>query len=255
MHAPTGFHHDRTLERDDLAGDPIAQFHAWLDEAENEGVLFPNAMALATADAEGRPSVRHVLLRGVDEQGFTFFTNLQSRKGHDLAENSHAALVFLWKQLDRQITVTGDVTPVDDAEADDYFASRPRDAQIGAWASAQSTVIDDREALDRRVAEFDERFRGAEVPRPPSWAATGCAPTRSSSGRAGRTGCTTGSATRARRPSPPAGASSGWPLRRRPAPRSSSSRPAGAPGSCARCSARSPPGTGRASRRGSRAAA
>lgn len=169
MHAPTGFHHDRTLERDDLAEDPIVQFRAWLDEAEDEGVLFPNAMALATADAEGRTSARHVLLRGVDEGGFTFFTNLQSRKGHDLAENPRAALVFLWKQLDRQITVTGDVTPVDDAEADDYFASRPRDAQIGAWASAQSTVIDDREALDRRVAEFDERFRGAEVPRPPYW--------------------------------------------------------------------------------------
>jgi len=169
MHAPTGFHHDRTLERDDLAGDPIVQFRAWLDDAEDEGVLFPNAMALATADAGGRPSVRHVLLRGVDDGGFTFFTNLQSRKGRDLADNPQAALVFLWKQLDRQITVTGDVTPVDDAEADDYFASRPRDAQVGAWASPQSAVIADREALDRLVAEFDERFRDAEVPRPPHW--------------------------------------------------------------------------------------
>jgi pyridoxamine 5'-phosphate oxidase len=126
-------------------------------------------MAVATADAGGRPSVRHVLLRGIDERGFTFFTNYDSRKGRQLAENEHAGLVFLWKLLDRQVNATGTAERVDPAESDAYFATRPREARLGAWASAQSSVLESREDLERRVAEADERFAGIEVPRPPNW--------------------------------------------------------------------------------------
>jgi pyridoxamine 5'-phosphate oxidase len=125
-------------------------------------------MALATAGADGRPSVRHVLLRGLDERGFQFFTNRKSRKGRQLEENPWGGLVFLWKELDRQVSVTGTVEPLPDDESDAYFAGRPRDAQLGAWASAQSSVIEGRETLDEAVAQADARFPG-EVPRPPHW--------------------------------------------------------------------------------------
>jgi pyridoxamine 5'-phosphate oxidase len=169
MDSPSGLHPDRTLDRDDLQPDPVAQFLEWLDDADRAGVAMPNAMALATADADAHPSVRHVLLRGADATGFTFFTNRESRKGRDLAVNPRAAAVFLWKELDRQITLAGRVEHVSDEGSDAYFASRPRDAQIGAWASDQSRPIAGRSELDRRVAEADERFRDAEVPRPPYW--------------------------------------------------------------------------------------
>jgi pyridoxamine 5'-phosphate oxidase len=169
MNAPSGFHDDLPLRREDLLDDPIEQFRRWLGDAESAGIPLPNAMAVATADAEGRPSVRHVLLRGVDERGFTFFTNYDSRKGRQLAENPHAGLVFLWKLLDRQVNATGTAERVDPVESDEYFATRPREARLGAWASAQSSVLDSREELERRVAEADERFAGVEVPRPPNW--------------------------------------------------------------------------------------
>ncbi|MGZ8567332.1 MAG: pyridoxamine 5'-phosphate oxidase [Actinomycetota bacterium] len=169
MQAPSGFHPDRTLERDDLHPDPLTQFRVWFDDADAEGLPLPNAMALATADAEGRPSVRHVLLRGVDERGFVFYTNHESHKGSDLDANPRAALVFLWKELDRQVTVSGRVERVSDEESDAYFASRPRDAQIGAWASPQSRPIPDRATLDHAVAEVDLRFEGRAVPRPSHW--------------------------------------------------------------------------------------
>ena len=168
MHAPSGFHDDRPLEREDLLADPIEQFRTWLRDAETAGVPLPNAMAVATADARGRPSVRHVLLRGVDERGFQFFTNRRSRKGIQLAENPWAGLVFLWKELDRQVNVAGPVSEVGDAESDAYFASRPRDAQLGAWASAQSEVIAGRDVLDAGLAAAEARFPG-DVPRPPHW--------------------------------------------------------------------------------------
>ena len=168
MGAPSGFHDDRPLERDDLLPDPIEQFRRWLADAETAGVALPNAMAVATADADGRPSVRHVLLRGIDERGFQFFTNRQSRKGRQLAENPWAGLVFLWKELDRQVSVTGPIQTLPDRESDAYFAARPRDAQLGAWASAQSSVIEGREVLDDAVAQAEARFPG-EVPRPPHW--------------------------------------------------------------------------------------
>jgi pyridoxamine 5'-phosphate oxidase len=168
MRAPSGFHEDRDLGRDDLDDDPIRQFARWLADAEEAGVPLPNAMGVATADREGHPSVRHVLLRGVDERGFTFFTNHESRKGRQLAENPHAGLVFLWKRLDRQVCVTGPVEPLGEEESDAYFATRPREAQLGAWASRQSEVLEAREDLDDRVAEADARYPG-EVPRPPHW--------------------------------------------------------------------------------------
>jgi pyridoxamine 5'-phosphate oxidase len=168
MQAPSGFHADRQLEPEDLGPDPIGAFAAWLAEAEATGVPLPNAMALATADADGRPSVRHVLLRGIDEHGFVFFTNQESRKGRQLAENAHVALVFLWKELDRQVSVTGRAEPIDDGASDAYFATRPRDAQIGAWASPQSATIHGRDDLVRRVADAEARFTDV-VPRPPFW--------------------------------------------------------------------------------------
>jgi pyridoxamine 5'-phosphate oxidase len=169
MNAPSGFHHDQPFEREDLLDDPIAQFHRWLDAAEGAGVPLPNAMVLATADARGRPSARNVLLRGLDERGFTFFTNYESRKGWQLAENPDVALVFLWKELDRQVNVTGAAERVSREESDGYFATRPREAQIGAWASPQSSVLQSREDLESRVDAVQERFAGVEVPRPPHW--------------------------------------------------------------------------------------
>ena len=169
MNAPTGFHDDRPLRRTDLLADPLDQFRTWLADAEAAGIPLPNAMAVATADARGRPSVRHVLLRGIDDRGFTFFTNYESRKGSQLAENPYAGLVFLWKVLDRQVNVTGAAERVGAAESDAYFATRPREARLGAWASAQSSVIESRDRLDESVAEVERRFAGGDVPRPPHW--------------------------------------------------------------------------------------
>jgi pyridoxamine 5'-phosphate oxidase len=162
-------HEHPSLDRSDLLDDPVAQFLSWLADAEASGIALPNAMALATAGADARPSVRHVLLRAADDRGFVFYTNHESRKGRQLAENPHAALVVLWRELDRQVSVTGRVDLAADDEADAYFATRPRGAQLGAWASPQSAMLDDRAELERRVAEAEERFRGADVPRPPQW--------------------------------------------------------------------------------------
>jgi pyridoxamine 5'-phosphate oxidase len=169
MRAASGFHPDRTLERDDLMNDPFAQFLRWLEDAEAEGVPLPNAMALATAGGDGRPSVRHVLLRGLDARGFVFYTNRDSRKGRELADNPNAALVFLWKELDRQVSIGGPVELVSDEESDAYFAGRPRDAQLGAWASSQSSVLESRAQLEHRLAEAEARYHGQDVPRPAFW--------------------------------------------------------------------------------------
>jgi pyridoxamine 5'-phosphate oxidase len=160
---------DGTLDRDDLDDDPLEQFRRWLGEAESAGLSLAQAVALATADAEGRPSIRHVMLRGVYDGGFVFYTNLASRKARDLAENPHASLVALWREQSRQVSAMGRVEPASDRESDAYFADRPRDAQLGAWASVQSSVLADRAELERRFAEEDERFRGRDVPRPPFW--------------------------------------------------------------------------------------
>jgi pyridoxamine 5'-phosphate oxidase len=157
------------LVEDDLAPTWLEQFERWLDEvARSERLVEPNAMVLATADAGCRPSARTVLLKGVDERGFVLYTNLESRKGRDALANPHAALVFDWIELGRQVVVTGAVERLSDAESDEYFSSRPRGSQIGAHASRQSSVIGSREELDEACAAATARHPG-EVPRPPYW--------------------------------------------------------------------------------------
>ena len=160
---------DRTLSREDLADDPLDQFRRWYDDAEAEGIPLPNAMALATCGADGKPSVRHVLLRGFDERGFFFYTNYESRKGRELAENPHAAITTLWKELDRQVCVSGEAARVSHEESYAYFRTRPREARLGAWASMQSEVIGSRQELHDRFGEFDARYPGEDVPLPPYW--------------------------------------------------------------------------------------
>jgi pyridoxamine 5'-phosphate oxidase len=149
--------------------DPIALFETWLREALKSEPNDANAMALATVDAEGTPDARMVLLKGVDERGFVFFTNLESAKGVQLAANPRAALLFHWKSLRQSVRVRGEIEPVDLAEADAYFATRARSAQIGAWASDQSRPMTDPLALERRIAEVALRFGLAKPPRPPHW--------------------------------------------------------------------------------------
>ena len=162
-------HHPGGLTEAELGLDPIARLVAWLDEARNAGVRFPEAAALATADPDGRPAVRHVLVKVVDERGLTFFTNRESRKGRQLAENPNAGLAFYWRELDRQVCVTGRASLVDDAESDAYFRTRPREARIGASASRQSRPVGSRDELEAAFAEIAARFPGDDVPLPPHW--------------------------------------------------------------------------------------
>jgi pyridoxamine 5'-phosphate oxidase len=180
------------LRREDLNSDPIKQFKRWFDDATNARAgglarkffirlyksvlqisgaepMEVNAMTLATADKSGRPSARVVLLKGVDERGFIFFTNYYSRKGRELAENSNAAIVFYWSDLERQVCVTGDVKRISREESETYFRSRPRGSRIGAWVSRQSEVITDRAVLDQCWEEFDSKYPGEDVPMPPNW--------------------------------------------------------------------------------------
>jgi len=152
-----------------MADDPFALFDTWFAEARASEINDSNAMALATVDATGQPSVRMVLLKGHDPRGFVFYTNRESRKGTDLAANPQAALLFHWKGLRRQVRVEGAVVQASDAESDVYFASRPRDSQLGAWASLQSRPLAARERFDERFAEVQARFAGGDVPRPPHW--------------------------------------------------------------------------------------
>ncbi len=149
--------------------EPYALFQDWLKEAERSEPNDPNAVALATADARGVPSVRMVLLKGVDARGFVFYTNTESRKGEQLLANHNAALCFHWKTLRRQVRVEGAVETVTDAEADAYFESRPRESRIGAWASLQSRPLEGRWELEKRVAQFAAKFGLGAVPRPPHW--------------------------------------------------------------------------------------
>jgi pyridoxamine 5'-phosphate oxidase len=149
--------------------DPFIQFADWFEEAKRSEPSDPNAMAVATATADGAPSVRILLLKGFDSRGFVFYTNFQSRKGQELQTNPRAALCFHWKSLQRQVRIEGRVEVVSDAEADVYYASRPRDSRIGAWASSQSRPLENREVLQARVAEFTERFGEGDIPRPEYW--------------------------------------------------------------------------------------
>ena len=151
-----------------MSTDPLTQFRAWYEHAVAAGVVEPEAMALATASADGAPSVRFVLLKGIDERGVEFFTNYESRKGSELIANPRAALAVLWKPLERQVRLEGAVEVLMPEESDAYFASRSRGSQLGAWASRQSEVIPDREWLEARLVEVGEAYPD-EVPRPPHW--------------------------------------------------------------------------------------
>lgn len=152
-----------------LPVDPLLGLRAWLDEAIAAQLREPHAMVLATAAPDGRPTARAVLLKTLDERGLAFVTNLGSAKSADLVANPQATALFVWLELERQVRLTGAVEPLDDAEADEYFAARPREAQLAAWASPQSTVIPDRSWLTEQVAAMEQRFGDAPVPRPERW--------------------------------------------------------------------------------------
>lgn len=161
-----------------MSNDPIARFSEWLREAESTEPNDPNAVALATVDAAGQPSVRMVLLKGLSDYGFVFYTNQQGRKAADLAANPRAGLLFHWKTLRRQVRVEGAVSIVSDAEADAYFATRGRISKLGAWASDQSRTLPERATLEARLADVTARFDGNDVPRPPHWSGYRVAPER-----------------------------------------------------------------------------
>ena len=167
--------HDGGLGEQDLGPDPIAAFARWFAEARDAGILFPEAVALATADAQGRPAVRHVLVKRIDDRGFTFFTNHESRKGRHLAENPAAALAFLWREIDRQVCVTGGVAAISHEESEAYFATRPREARLGAWASKQSRPVGSRAELEAEYERVAARFPD-DVPLPPHWGGYRLAP-------------------------------------------------------------------------------
>ncbi|WP_266365851.1 pyridoxamine 5'-phosphate oxidase [Tellurirhabdus rosea] len=157
------------LDVKDVLADPFRQFQRWFDEALQAGVAEPNAMHLSTVGEDGRPSGRIVLVKGVDQRGFSFYTNYLSRKGTELAAHPVAALTFFWPELERQVRIEGKITRVSPDESDAYFQSRPRGSQLGAWISQQSSTIENREVLARRQQELENQFDGQTVPRPPHW--------------------------------------------------------------------------------------
>ncbi|MBM2846638.1 MAG: pyridoxamine 5'-phosphate oxidase [Bacteroidetes bacterium] len=152
-----------------MHADPIVQFQHWFDDAEKAGITQPEAMTLATASADGRPSARVVLLKLVDERGFVFYTNYDSRKGKELSANPVAALVFFWEEMNRSVRVEGNVTKLSPYESDEYFATRPRDGQLSSLTSSQSEVVESREVLDRRFEELKKEYEGKTIARPPHW--------------------------------------------------------------------------------------
>ena len=163
-------HPDDRLDVADLDPDPFRQFDRWFADVTAAGLPEPTAMVLATADGAGRPSSRTVLLKGIDDGAFVFYTNYESRKGTELAANPRASLVFPWHPIHRQVCVTGDVERTSVEQSDAYFASRPRDSRIGAWASPQSTELPSRDVLEQRFRELSERYDGVDdIPRPPHW--------------------------------------------------------------------------------------
>jgi pyridoxamine 5'-phosphate oxidase len=176
------------LDPDHVAAEPIEQFRAWFAAARDAGVYEPEAMTVSTVGADGRPSSRYVLLRGLDQRGFVFYTNYHSAKARALAERPYAALTFGWLPIHRSVRVEGPVARLAESESDAYFASRPRAAQIGAWASPQSTIVAGRAELERSASAAEQRFAGGEVPRPPHWGGFVVRPDRVEfwQGRAGR---------------------------------------------------------------------
>ena len=159
----------RPLLENEIHPDPIIQFQKWFAEAAAANVPMPEAMTLATCTAQGKPSARLVLLKGVDGRGFTFFTNYDSRKGRELAAHPFASLVFWWPALERQVRIEGRVEKMPAAESDEYFRTRPRGSQLGAWASAQSEIAENREALESRMRALEQQYENRAVPRPPHW--------------------------------------------------------------------------------------
>ena len=157
------------LDVDDVAADPLTQWRAWYDDAASAGVTEPNAMTVATVGLDGHPDARVVLARGADSRSLVFYTNFDSVKSRQLAAHPHAAAVFAWLDLHRQVRLRGAIERVDDAESDAYFGSRPRGSQLGAWASPQSTVLAGRGELEQLVDDAEQRFAGVDVPRPPFW--------------------------------------------------------------------------------------
>ncbi|MEH1940329.1 MAG: pyridoxamine 5'-phosphate oxidase [Nostoc sp.] len=156
---------------------PFIQFKKWFDQALAAQLPEPNAMTIATATPDGKPSARMVLLKDFDERGFVLFTNYNSHKGQELAENPQAALVFWWAELERQVRITGYVEKVSETESDQYFHSRPANSRLGAWVSNQSEVIQSREVLERRLQEFKSKYENEEIPRPPHWGGLRVIPT------------------------------------------------------------------------------
>lgn len=159
----------RRLDEKDISPDPLAQFERWFGEALRAELKEPNAMTLATATKDGKPSARIVLLKHFDENGFVFFTNYESRKGKELVENPVAALVFWWEEFGRQIRIEGRVEKLPRKQSEDYFQSRPFESQISAWTSAQSRVIESREILEQRYLQLQKEYEGKTVPCPPHW--------------------------------------------------------------------------------------
>jgi pyridoxamine 5'-phosphate oxidase len=159
----------RPLLESDVDRDPLRQFERWFEDARGSGIRAPEAAALATATPGGRPSVRIVLVKAFDEDGFVFYTGTESRKGRELRENPQAALLFHWDTVGRQVRIEGRVAPIPRADASEYFATRPRASRLSSWASPQSAVVEGREWLERQVAEVAARFEGGEVALPPAW--------------------------------------------------------------------------------------
>jgi pyridoxamine 5'-phosphate oxidase len=157
------------LAEADASADPTAQFRIWFEQALAANLHEPNAMTLATATPDGKPSARVVLLKGHDERGFVFYTNYEGRKGREMERNPNAALVFYWGELERQVRIEGRVGRVPESESDAYFASRPRGSRLGAWASEQSRPAEGRDALESRLRELEREYEGRRVPRPPFW--------------------------------------------------------------------------------------
>ncbi len=159
----------QSLSEKDISADPIKQFESWWQHATDSKIEEPNAMTLATCNASGRPSARIVLLKGIKENGFVFFTNYDSRKAKEIEENAFVALVFFWKELERQIRIEGKIRKVSAEESDEYFSLRPRESQIGAWSSPQSSVIQTAQFLQKNVERFNEQFQSKKIPRPDFW--------------------------------------------------------------------------------------
>lgn len=166
------------LDEQTAGTDPISFFDKWFIEADTSGISEVNAMTLATVGAGGTPHARIVLLKGIDERGFSFFTNYQSHKGNQIDANPNVALLFFWKELERQVRIEGTISKLPSQESDEYFQSRPAGSRLGAWSSPQSRVIETREVLDANYAQYQQQFADGKIPRPPHWGGYLVTPTR-----------------------------------------------------------------------------